>query len=172
MPDLEEFGEDEDDDEWEVVQATHCHLELPDCPVKLSEAEKIRVVGLDSEEPFIQVNNIFFKGNYEKTLKTTIFFDGNSEAQSMVGQEIGKTERKLLMKEVHLIKRRDSLHEADREKRGRFRNNDSPPPFLEKESSSRAIIPNSDSESEHDSDEDSLIEISDGSEEEAEMNEE
>ncbi|CAG5111175.1 Oidioi.mRNA.OKI2018_I69.chr2.g5507.t2.cds [Oikopleura dioica] len=173
MPDLEEFGEDEDeDDEWEVVQETHCHLELPDCPVKLSEAEKIRVVGLDSEEPFIQVNNIFFKGNYEKTLGTTIFFDGNSKAQSMVGQEIGKTERKLLMKEVHLIKRRDSFHEAEREKRGRFRNNDSPPPFLEKESSSRAIIPNSDSESEQDSDEDSLIEISDGSEEEAEMNEE
>ena len=56
------------------------------------------MVGLDSEEPFIQVNNIFFKGNYEKTLGTTIFFDGNSKAQSMVGQEIGKTERKLLMK--------------------------------------------------------------------------
>ena len=36
MPDLEEFGEDEDeDDEWEVVQETHCHLELPDCPVKV-----------------------------------------------------------------------------------------------------------------------------------------
>ncbi|CAG5082196.1 Oidioi.mRNA.OKI2018_I69.chrUn_7.g17252.t1.cds [Oikopleura dioica] len=79
----------------------------------------------------------------------------------------------MLMKEVNLIKRRDSFHETEElEKRGRFQNNHSPPPFLEKESSSRAIIPNSDSESEQDSDEDSLIEISDGSEEEAEMNEE
>ena len=33
MPNLEEFGED--DDEWEVVQETHCHLELPDSPVKV-----------------------------------------------------------------------------------------------------------------------------------------
>ena len=36
------------------------------------------------------VNKIFLKGNYEKTLGTTIFFDGNSKAQSMVGQEVGK----------------------------------------------------------------------------------
>ncbi|CAG5104616.1 Oidioi.mRNA.OKI2018_I69.chr1.g1393.t1.cds [Oikopleura dioica] len=113
MPDLEEFGEDEDDDEWEVVQETHCHLELPDCPVKVHfrKQRKSAWSGWTRKSP--SVNNIFFKGNYEKTLGTTIFFDGNSKAQSMVGQEVGKTERKLLMKEVHLIKRRDSFHEAD-----------------------------------------------------------
>ena len=37
MADMDEFGEDEsdDDEDWEVVQETHCHLELPDCPVKV-----------------------------------------------------------------------------------------------------------------------------------------
>jgi len=130
-PDIAAFEEDEklsDEEDWEVVQETHCHLELPECPVKLTDAKKIRVVGLDTTEPYIQVNNIFFKGSYTKTLGTTVFFDGNSKTQSMVGQEIGKTERKLLMKEVHLIKKRNAKHEPEaKERRGRFRTNDSPP---------------------------------------------
>ena len=37
-PDMEAFGSDDsdNDDDWEVVQETHCHLELPDCPVKVA----------------------------------------------------------------------------------------------------------------------------------------
>lgn len=168
-PDISAFEEDEnssDEEDWEVVQETHCHLELPECPVKLTDAKKIRVVGLDTKEPYIQVNNIFFKGSYTKTMGTTVFFDGNSKTQNMVGQEIGKTERKLLMKEVHLMKKRNAKHEPEaKERRGRFRTNDSPPSFLEKEQS--ASLPSSSqavqiSGSESDSDsEDSLIEIED-----------
>jgi len=167
-PDIFAFEEDEnssDEEDWEVVQETHCHLELPECPVKLTDAKKIRVVGLDTKEPYIQVNNIFFRGSYTKTMGTTVFFDGNSKTQNMVGQEIGKTERKLLMKEVHLMKKRNAKHEPEaKERRGRFRTNDSPPSFLEKEQSaslsSSQVVQISGSESDSDS-EDSLIEIED-----------
>jgi hypothetical protein len=146
---------------------------------QLTDAKKIRVVGLDTKEPYIQVNNIFFRGSYTKTMGTTVFFDGNSKTQNMVGQEIGKTERKLLMKEVHLMKKRNAKHEPGRhyfhrmilsslleakERRGRFRTNDSPPSFLEKEQSaslsSSQVVQISGSESDSDS-EDSLIEIED-----------
>ena len=37
-PDIAAFEEDEklsDEEDWEVVQETHCHLELPECPVKV-----------------------------------------------------------------------------------------------------------------------------------------
>ena len=37
-PDISAFEMDEnlsDEEDWEVVQETHCHLELPECPVKV-----------------------------------------------------------------------------------------------------------------------------------------
>ena len=50
----------------------------------------------------------FLQTKLRKTLGRTIFFDGNSKAQSMVGQEIGKTERKLLMVLMKFIWSRDA----------------------------------------------------------------
>ena len=35
------------DSEWEVVEEEILHLELKECPTKLINAKKIRVVGLD-----------------------------------------------------------------------------------------------------------------------------
>lgn len=50
------------DSEWEVVEEEIIHLELKECPTKLINAEKLRVVGLDKEDPILQVDNHFFRG--------------------------------------------------------------------------------------------------------------
>ena len=50
------------DSEWEVVEEEILHLELKECPTKLINAKKIRVVGLDKEDPILQVDNNFFRG--------------------------------------------------------------------------------------------------------------
>ena len=50
------------DSDWEVVEEELFHLEVKNCPVKLKNAKKLRVAGLDQENPILQVDNVFFKG--------------------------------------------------------------------------------------------------------------
>ena len=62
------------DSEWEVVEEEILHLELKECPTKLINAEKLRVVGLDKEDPILQVDNHFFRGEHIFIIKTSEFF--------------------------------------------------------------------------------------------------
>ena len=62
------------DSEWEVVEEEILHLELKECPTKLINAEKLRVVGLDKGDPILQVDNHFFRGQYILIFQTSELF--------------------------------------------------------------------------------------------------
>lgn len=50
------------DSDWEVVDEELYHLEVNECPTKLRDASKLRIAGLNKNNPILQVDNLFFQG--------------------------------------------------------------------------------------------------------------
>ncbi|GAB0088603.1 hypothetical protein DMENIID0001_030600 [Sergentomyia squamirostris] len=79
---------------------------------------KFKIVGLESENPVIQINNKFFKGEYQDTIGTNLFFEqeGNQpEFDAVFRKNPEKTYKYMTKTNKSLVMKRIFLESQDRE---------------------------------------------------------
>lgn len=119
--------EDDQEDDWETDDEQLVHVELSGIfqdDLKKNPELLTKFVGIETDQPIVQLGNQVFAGKYEDVVGTTVFFKSvpvNSEEQDPddpnnpdpVFDSVGdskveyfcKTEKKLLLKRVFLNKK-------------------------------------------------------------------
>jgi len=100
------------DDEWEDVASELYEIDIQgytnsaDETVPLYKAEKMKVIGMETPNPILQINGFIFKGRYENTTGTTVFLNGDDESPDR-GQLDSMTEKKLVFTRCLLSKKEE-----------------------------------------------------------------
>ena len=108
------------DDDWEVVEEQLVHVELSggifQDDLKSDPGIATKFVGLDTEQPVVQLGNQVFAGRFEDTIGTSVFFKRepvtaeeaarrdpvfDREAETKV-EYVCKTSKKLVLKRIFL----------------------------------------------------------------------
>ncbi|KAH7886668.1 hypothetical protein F5I97DRAFT_1926985 [Phlebopus sp. FC_14] len=105
---VEEFGPDEDyvDEEEEVSYVT---LDLGAVePTLLPSSSTYRLIGLDTQTPFLQLSGSIFMGQHDTLLGTELLFTeekNDTEPNRRSFAHVGSTEQRIRFKEVQLKKK-------------------------------------------------------------------
>jgi|ERR1711892_33464 len=108
----EQIMSDEDDD-WEDVAEELYAIEIQgysnsaDETVPINKAEKVKVIGMETPNPIMQIDGFIFKGAYSSTSGTTAFLNGDDESAER-GQLDALTEKKLTFTRCLLSKKQES----------------------------------------------------------------
>lgn len=97
---VDEFG---DDDEYEDEEVVYLTLDLGTVhPTLLSSSSSYKLIGLETETPFLQLSGTIFKGQHNSLLGTELLFtedDRNKKSLSF----IASTKSRICFKEVQLV---------------------------------------------------------------------
>lgn len=120
------------DSDWETdeEQLVHVHLAgvFQDNDSKKFAPEEAKFIGLDTQEPLVQIGNQVFAGKYQQVLGTSVFFKRKSDEDLNDDQEdpvfdtlpkseldyLAKTGKKLILKRV-FIKEKPANSESETE---------------------------------------------------------
>ena len=73
----------------------------------IHRADKLKVIGLETPNPILQIDGFIFKGKYENTAGTTAFLNADDESPNR-GNLDSLTEKKLVFSRCLLSKKEES----------------------------------------------------------------